>query len=111
MKKKSWWKPAIEAKGSKCLCCGETAELLDLNTKLYNGFGGWVVMKNGQEYFQEENGIDFDEGKDLKHVENMIGEDTENLYEAVVYLPLRGATYQRHAKNNWVLIETNEGFA
>jgi hypothetical protein len=30
---------------------------------------------------------------------------------SIVFLPLRGATYKRSDCGNWVLIETNEGFA
>ena len=52
MKKKSWWKPPIESKGTvACLCCGEAAEILPMETKLYGGYGGWNIVKNGKQEF------------------------------------------------------------
>lgn len=106
-----WWKPAIESKGVGCLCCGGTSELLELETKLYFGFGGWNILRNGQEFFCDHRDVELDEYKDLKHVEELIGDDTENEYIANFNRPLRSAVYQRHAKNYWVLIEKGDGFA
>lgn len=106
-----WWKKAIPAVGSSCICCDTTTEILNLNTKLYFDFGGWTINKNGQPFFSDQRSVDFDEYKDLNHVEALIGEDDENEYTAEVYLPLRSAKYQRHAKNIWVLIEKGNGFA
>jgi hypothetical protein len=106
-----WWKPGIKATGAICACCAQTTELLSLDTVLYDGFGGWSVTKNGQYFFQADQGKEWDETETLKDIENMIGEDNESEYLANLFTPLRGATFQRHAKNHWVLIETNEGFA
>jgi hypothetical protein len=109
--KPSWWKPGIESKGSVCFCCGQTREILPLDTLLYDGFGGWSITKNGSFFFQEDPNKEFEDSMTLQGIEDMIGEDTENEYCANLFLPLRGATYQRHSKNNWVLIEKNDGFA
>lgn len=113
MEKKKWFKPAIEggAGACACACCGGASELLNIETKLYYGFGGWVVNKNGEQFFCENTDVDFDECKDVVHVEELIGEDSENEYLAIFDSPLRSAVYQRHAKNNWVLIEKGEWFA
>lgn len=99
-KKPKWWKPAIEGKGS-----------LDLHTQLYLGYGGWLVTKNGETFYSAKIEDDFDGAKSLQDIENMIGEDPESEYIALFFGPLREATYQRHAKDQWVLIETGEGFA
>lgn len=110
--KPSWWKPGIEAPGPGCLCCPQTTELLDLTTKLYNGIGGWNIVKNGtQEFFAEDQNKDFDECRDMHHVESLIGDDEENEYVANFISGLRDATYQRHAKNTWVLIAKGPGYA
>ncbi len=107
-----WWKPAIESPaGASCLCCPSTTELLRLDTKLYGNYAGWNIVKNGQEFFCDNRDVDWNEYKDLAHVEELIGDDNENEYIANFVSGLRGATYQRHAKNTWVLIGTDEGYA
>ncbi len=111
VKAKKWYKPAINGGQGGCLCCPSTAALLPLKTKLYYGFGGWSITKNGKPFFTDNRDVDFEKYKDLKHVEKLIGEDLKSEYRAIFDSPLRGATYQRHAKNSWVLIDTNEGFA
>jgi len=110
-KKQSWFKPAIKSIGRTCLCCGETSEILELDTKLYFGFGGWVITKNGQEFFSSNPDLEWNENKDLEYIETLIGENTEDEFIARFDAPLRDATYQRHSKNNWVLIQKGEGFA
>lgn len=84
--------------------------MLELDTKFYDGFGGWVVTKNGEEFYRDTSD-DWDNVKDVSDIEEMIGEDEESEYLAILWSPLRGATYQRHSKNHWALIEQNEGFA
>lgn len=113
IKRPTWWKPAIESNGNAgCLCCGGTAEILDLDTKLYFGVvGWWNVLKNGQQFYDNHLELEYEEYYDLKHIEEIIAEDTENEYLASFDSPLRSAVYQRHAKNAWVLIEKGEGFA
>jgi len=110
--KPKWYKKPIENKLHRsCPCCGVTAQVLELDTKLYFGFGGWTITKNNEEFFIDRRDVEFDEYKDLNHVEELIGDDIENEYIAELSTPLRGAIYQRHGKNNWVLISTNIGFA
>lgn len=110
--KPKWWKAPIESKGiNPCLCCNALSEILPLETLLFNGFGGWSVNKNGQQFYQAEPNDDFENAKTLNDIEEIIGHDTENEYLAILFTPLRGATFQRHAKDNWVLIEKNGGFA
>lgn len=111
--KPTWWKPGIKAGSASCLCCGGlTVEVLALKTKLYNSSaGGWSVTKGGQPFFCDQRDVEFEEYYDVEHIESLIGEDPDTEYLAHVYLPLRSATYQRHSKNNWVLIENGEGYA
>jgi len=111
-KKPKWWKAPIESVGVACLCCGGTSEILEMETTLYWGVaGGWNILKNGQQFFCEDGDKEWDEFKQMKHIEEMIGEDNENEYVANFDSPLRDAKYQRHAKDNWVLIEKGMGFA
>ncbi len=112
-KKPKWFKPALsKVEGVSCACCGNTTLILPVETKMYHGMGGmWTITKNGQHFFSDDRDVEFDQYHDLKHVEDLIGENTEDEFIADFTSPLRGSVYQRHAKNNWVLIETNEGYA
>lgn len=113
--KPTWWKPGIEGGGSSCLCCPQTVALLPMETKLYQSMGGYNVLKNGAEFYGGDPYMDdskeWDDLKDLAYVESLIGDDDENEYVCNLDLPLRSAKYQRHAKNQWVLIEKGAGFA
>ena len=111
MEKQNWIKPAIKHIGKACACCGSVTEILPLETKLYLGYGGWNITKNGKPFFANDNDLQWEENKDLAHVETLIGEDTENEYVAIFDTALRDEKYQRHTKDNWVLIETGDGFA
>ena len=102
--------PPLPAKASnKCTCCGDTVQHLPLDTELYNGFGGWQVNKNGALFYQADSG-DWDNSKTLSDIEVEAALDPNNDWQAVLYTPLRGATYQRQ-NDKWVLVEVNEGFA
>ena len=38
-----------------CLNCGGTEHVLDMETRLYNGFGGWMITRDNELYFQDSN--------------------------------------------------------
>lgn len=111
MENKSWIKPPIKGLTNTCPHCASPADILPLDTKIYNGFGGWSILKNGSLFFIENKDKDWDDFKDLAYIETLIGNDEENEYTAKYYAPLRDALYQRHTKDYWVLIEQGLGFA
>ena len=47
----------------------------------------------------------------VAEAEVIAAKDPEHDWRIVLYGPLRGSTYQRHAVRHWVLVEKNEGFA
>ncbi len=101
----------IESKGGGCLCCGGTKNILSLDTQLYNGMGGYSVKKNGELYYQASIDDEFDGCKSLQDIENEAIKEPDADWRVIVYLPLRGGSYQRQAPGHWVLYEQNEGFA
>ena len=110
---REWFKKGIDMKkvNHGCLCCGGTSESLPLDTIMYDGFGGWVVTMDGKVVSIPK---EYEEAEPLQFYEDMAQKEDpefEKEWLATVYLPLRGATYQRHGKNQWTLIESNEGFA
>ena len=117
MNKPKWWvKPLIDDKKiyHGCINCGGTEKVLDLETRLYHGFGGWYITKDKGLYFRESSfarNLAWEEIKTLKEIEHEAKEDPDHDWRAILDLPLRGGQYQRHGTNKWVLIESNKGFA
>ena len=111
----SWYIKPLDTKKifHGCLNCGGTEQTLDLETRLYNGFGGWDVTKDGELYFMEPAHIEkeWEEWKQLKEIEEEAKKDPNHDWRCNFNLPLRGGSYQRHDNDKWVLIESNQGFA
>ena len=98
-----------------CLTCGggemvreDKAILVDMNTELYMGFGGWTVTLNGKLYYQGETNED---GSLLSRFEKEARGAPDNDWRAEYCGPMREATYQRQGENRWVLIASGPGFA
>lgn len=108
---KEWLKEPITAHGGGCLCCAGTTDKLPMNTRIYDGFGGYTIWRNGQLFYAPPNGLEFDEYDTLMKYENKARKEPDADWQVKIDLPLRNATYQRHDKNTWVLIEQGQGFA
>ena len=114
--KPKWWIEALTDKNKVhqgCLNCGGTEQVLEMDTRLYNGFGGWSITKNSELFFEEDctSDKDWDEWKTLAEIEKTAKKEPDNDWRAIFNLPLRGGEYQRHFEEGWVLIESNRGFA
>jgi hypothetical protein len=94
-----------------CLNCPTAEQKLPLNTKLYQGFGGYAVYKDGVYFWSADNDLEWDKNPTVRKVENMVKIDEKAEWEIRLDLPLRSAVWKRESKNNWVLIKTGEGFA
>jgi hypothetical protein len=82
-----------------------------MRTRLYRGFGGWMITKNGEPFFMENQDVDFDKSKTLSFIERSAKLEPESDWRTILDLPMRSAIYQRHGKSKWVLIEKGQGFA
>lgn len=47
----------------------------------------------------------------VSRVERLARQDPDHDWRIVLYGPLHGEVYQRHGKSQWVLVESNQGFA
>jgi len=95
-----------------CLNCGGTEQILDLETRLYFGFGGWTITKDGELYFMDDRkDVEWEDWRQLKEIEAEASKDPDHDWRAQFDSPLRGGQYQRHGEGKWVLIESNQGFA
>lgn len=96
-----------------CLNCGGTELILNLKTKLYNGFGGWHITKDGVMFFSEDPSVEkkWEDLKDMTYIEKIAKKEPDHDWRAIFEMGLRGGAYQRHGNKKWVLIESNQGFA
>lgn len=99
-------------KHQSCPHCPQTEDVLDMDTHLYNSFGGYMVLKDGLHYFSEDPAGDkaFEDNMTLAAIEKEASKQPEYKWEVVLALPLRGATWKRK-DGVWHLAETNKGFA
>ncbi len=100
----------LEHRGGRFNCPG-TEDVLQMDTVLYNGFGGYRVTKNHCLFYQGDAGGDFLSFLTLQQIEAEASKTPEDTWKVILDNPLRGATWERRIDGNWVLIETNQGFA
>lgn len=74
------------------------------------GFGSAQVWKDKELVYDESDSED-PNFLNLLHFEETAVEDPDHDWRVILYAPLRGSEYQRHDKEKWVLIGSNEGFA
>lgn len=108
MKKKE---KTIKGGVAGCVNCGCTESRLPMNTRLYNGFGGWMITKDDDVFFMEKVNTDFNKSKTLRYIEKQARLAPGCDWRAVLNLPLRSAVYQRQGNNKWMLIKKGMGFA
>lgn len=106
-----WTKePAIDGKHGGCLNCGVRPSLFPADGVIAVGFGMAALTKDGGLVW-EERGQDFDECMTGAQAEELAAADPDHDWRIQLEAPLSGRTYQRHAANEWALIEQNTGFA
>lgn len=111
----SWTKqPGIESKDVKfgCACCPVPTIVASLDKTIAVGFGSANCTKDGEEIYDGER--DYQDGKEPKTIgdmETLAKADPDHDWQVTFYGPLHGETYQRHAEDTWVMIESNMGFA
>ena len=75
------------------------------------GFGDAYVTKDGETIFNENDVDDFSKCWTVQDAEDYASKEPNHVYKINMYAPLHGETYQRNNKGEWVLINTNRGFA
>ncbi len=113
----SWTKqtPYQGAVHHGCRNCGDTQTIAPLDMVIAVGFGAAYATKDDQTIYDEMEvmhaGGEWDDFWPLSKVEELAKADPDHDWRVVMHGPLRGRTYQRHGDGEWVLIESNEGFA
>lgn len=83
---------------------------LPLDEILYQGFGGYHVLRNDKVFYWAEANLQWTEFKTLADIEQEARKAPEEKWEVILNNPLRGATWQRF-EGRWLLTETNQEFA
>lgn len=86
-------------------------DILEMNTVLYQGFGGYTVRKNGELFYEGNSDDEWNKFKKLRHIEKEAKKDPTAKWTVELYEPLSGATWERQEDGQWVAIEKNLGFA
>jgi hypothetical protein len=113
MKKRKKWNrlKAMPGELNGCLCCPSIAGKFNLRNRIAVGFGFAAVICDGKVIWHEGGNTDwFDCWTGVK-AENRARKSPNHDWQIVMDTPLKGRTYQRHGKNIWVLVKTNQGFA
>jgi hypothetical protein len=114
-------KPAIEAGGPACLCCGTPTSMFPMGGLIAVGFGAAYVTCDGRQVYAEPEARWHDDGSRTEpsdedfwtgaEAEKAAAADPDHDWRIHKHAPLYDAVYQRHAEGQWVLIERGEGFA
>jgi hypothetical protein len=90
-----------------CLNCPTVEKTASLDTVVAVGFGEANISKDNKIVYR-------DNGKDVRTLaefEDMAKKDPDHDWRLFLLAPLRGREYQRQGDNQWVLIDSNMGFA
>lgn len=94
------------------ICGLPEPDVLELDTVLYNGFGGYTVLKNEEYYYSGDTDAEWDEFKTVADIEKDAEKEPDAKWEVVLFNPLEGATWLRDKETKvWKCTERNQGFA
>lgn len=103
-----WKRPALTeaAPAYDNYGCGARPITLDLRRRMAVGFGSVAVTRDGEHVWQGDTAR-----ISARHFERKAALDPDHDWRIEWIGPLRVEVYQRHGKDEWSLIEWNEGFA
>ena len=94
-----------------CLHCPGNHDSIPMNTKIIAGFGSATITKNGKYIYTEKPNLQWEDAPTLMKFELMARKDPNADWRYDLDLPLSSGVWQRHGKNEWVLIKSGMGFA
>lgn len=102
--------PRVENIHMGCLNCSTAARIAPMDMVISVGFGSATATK-GSEVIYDEQFVENEEYWTVQDVENLAAKEPDIDWRITKFGPLHGETFQRQGANNWVCIESNEGFA
>ncbi|MFH1603172.1 MAG: hypothetical protein ABIH03_04625 [Pseudomonadota bacterium] len=110
----AWTKQSpIDAKNLHlgCATCSTARMVAPMEMLLAVGFGSTYVTRDGDVVYDESDIADGGEYWTVADAEKLAAADPDHDWRIVKYGPMHGESFQRHGPENWVCIESNEGFA
>lgn len=93
-----------------CMNCSTAAMVAPMDMVIAVGFGSAYVTKDN-EVIYDEHTVDDEEYWTVQDVENLAENEPDHDWRITKMGPMHGETFQRQSENNWVCVESNEGFA
>lgn len=103
--------PAVPGRGNPCVCCPPIGARLHPEAVLAVGFGTAEIECDGEIIVDGEAAMRAGKEITCADAEVLAARDPEHDWRIVLLGPLHGETYQRHGADQWMLVETNMGFA
>lgn len=95
-----------------CLNCSSAALKAPMEMMIAVGFGSAIVFKDGKPIYDGEADLHkTGKAKKVRYFEMLARKEPDHDWRIENHGPMHGETFQRQGKNNWVCIESNEGFA
>lgn len=91
-----------------CACCSTACQVVPLTMDIRVGFGDARVTRDGETVLDAGYGS---RAVRVSRIEKMAAADPDHDWRIVRLGPLHGETFQRHAAEHWVCVESNDGFA
>lgn len=110
----NWTKlPGLPSKANPCACCPPIPAVASLDKIIAVGFGAAYVSKDGEQVLDGEASWQ-DQGSGgatFQTAEDMAKLDPDHDWRVTLWGPLHGESFQRQGEGQWVLVESNPGFA
>jgi hypothetical protein len=108
----SWQKlQALPGKSNPCLNCPPIRATRHMESVIAVGFGSACVTCDNRAVYTEPRESEDAEYWTTQDAEDAAMADPGHDWRIVMFGPLHGEEYQRHGPGEWVLVESNEGFA
>jgi hypothetical protein len=101
---------AVEAKDLHigCMNCSTACLKAPMGMLVAVGFGMACVTKDGKCVWMEQQDKPM---KRVRYFEKLAKKEPDCDWRIIKHGPMHGETFQRQGKNNWICVESNNGFA
>lgn len=94
-----------------CLNCSTAALKAPMDMIIAVGFGSALLWKDDELIYNESDCETEEEFMTVREAEELTAADPEHDWRIEKYGPLHGETFQRQGPEEWICIESNQGFA
>ena len=112
----TWEKlPALDGRPNPCLCCPPIPAKAEMDKLIAVGFGAAFVSRDGLGVLDGEkvaaDAKSAEEMLSFADAEKLAAADPDHDWRVHLHGPLHGEVYQRQGAAEWILVESDRGFA